>query len=69
MGDLVQIALPAGSANALNRRNDMTQELIPAFLVRDASDTARIQRILLVSARYFGIDPLPSLTLAQGGRP
>ena len=68
-GDLFQIALPALSANARNRRNDMTNELIPASQVRDASDTARIQRILLVTARYFGIDPLPSLTVAQGGRP
>lgn len=47
----------------------MTQELIPASQVRDASDKARIQRILLVTARYFGIDPLPSFTVPQGGRP
>ena len=47
----------------------MTHELIPVSLVRGAPDTARIQRILLVTARYFGIDPLPSLTVAQGGRP
>ena len=54
-GDLVQIALPALSANALNRSNGMTHELIPEPQVRDASDSARIQQILRVTARYFGI--------------
>ncbi len=47
----------------------MTHELIPASQVRDAPDNARIQRILLVTARSFGIDPLPSPDFAQGGRP
>ena len=34
----------------------MTHELIPASPVRDASDKALIQRILLVTARDFGIE-------------
>lgn len=37
----------------------MTQELIPASQVRDASDMARIQQILRVTARYFGIEAFP----------
>ena len=55
-GELVQIARPALSANALNRRNGMTHELISAPQARDASDAALVQRILRVTARNFGIE-------------
>lgn len=38
----------------------MADELIRAFSIRGASDAARIRRILLITASYFGIGLLSS---------
>lgn len=47
----------------------MNHELISASQARDVSDAARIRRVLLISARYFGVAPLSQPDQVQGSQP
>lgn len=60
-GDLFQIALPAISANALNRRCHMAEE-VDKFSTKACKSAfySRFERILFITAAYYG------LSLGQG---
>ena len=67
-GDLYQIALPAISANALNRRCHMAHGVrkLPGDSGKSVLDT-RIQRILSITAAYYGLAPAQDVTGIAGG--